>query len=436
LKMEEIDTKLLERLQALCDNEKELSERKREKLASKIDLKFISTLLSVYTAKQTIEDVQIFNLLQVIETKLGVSLKIAAPLVFGPKSVPYYMDLIKYGRTLRGIISPNEFFSYLNKEILLKTSYIMCRGPREELYDPRFLLRLFLSMVQRGTELKCQAFIGNGALQFVLSALSLRDSELRSMAYVILQRFLSLTNELSDEDFPEQALISYFLRLIKYGVQKPNQRLTSPVSRFLADSIVVLMHPTFTMFKPLMASLTQKPSINLNFLPEFNKFFYSTSLSNHQTERKWILNICSTSIHDPGDYGMLEKSSVIGSCLAAFTSNLCNDVMRTRILSILNSCLRHGSCARDLFLTHNLSTWLACVAHSPGLKQVDLDKIKKLHETLSGHIKEWFAKSPDPLIKAQLKMNSKRIKSATVDEEMKVVTENGDAPVIEEPMET
>jgi hypothetical protein len=33
---------------------------------------------------------------------------------------------------------------------------------------------------------------------------------------------------------------------------------------------------------------------------------------------------------------------------------------RKKILGLLNS---HESCARDLFLKHNLSTWLAVIAH-------------------------------------------------------------------------
>jgi hypothetical protein len=56
-------------------------------------------------------------------------------------------------------------------------------------------------------------------------------------------------------------------------------------------------------------------------------------------------------------------SFVIESCLAAFTSPVCNLDARKKILGLLNSCLRHESCARDLFLKHNLSTWLAVIAH-------------------------------------------------------------------------
>ncbi|KAI6175467.1 NopRA1 domain-containing protein [Aphelenchoides bicaudatus] len=400
----DLDLKLLRRLGRLEDEEKELSEHKRAKLASQVDLPFMGRLLSQYTGTQSLADTQIYDILQVIERRLGISLKIAAPLIFGPRSAEYYKDLHTYGRTLQRILNPNEVLKFLDKERLVKTSYIMCRGPREDLYDPRFILRLFLSMVQRGTELKCASFIAHGALQFVFAALSLRDAELRSIAYVILQRFLSLTNELSMDDFPEQSLISYFLRLVKYGVKSPNQRLPSPISRFLADSVVVLTHPTFPIFKPLMASFIQRPTVNLEMLSEFRKFFFSTSLANHKMERKWILNVCAMSIHEPGDYGLLEKSSIIESCLAAFTSPICNFEARKKILGILNSCLRHESCARDLFLRHNLFTWLAVVVRHPAMTKEDVLRIEKLRDMLRGHIHDWLEKSPNPIVRALIKM--------------------------------
>lgn len=79
------------------------------------------------------------------------------------------------------------------------------------------------------------------------------------------------------------------------------------ISRFLAECVNVIVHPTNPMFKSLMASLIQRPALNLETLTEFRKFFYSTSLANFRAERRWILNICAMSVHEPGDYGLLEK---------------------------------------------------------------------------------------------------------------------------------
>jgi hypothetical protein len=58
----------------------------------------------------------------------------------------------------------------------------------------------------------------------------------------------------------------------------------------------------------------------------------------------------------------LSFSSVIGSCLAIYANAISSLEVRKRILGLLNACLRHESCARDLFLTHNLSTWLVVMA--------------------------------------------------------------------------
>lgn len=47
----------------------------------------------------------------------------------------------------------------------------------------------------------------------------------------------------------------------------------------------------------------------------------------------------------------------------------------------------------------------------------DLFRIKSLHETLHSHINDWLERAPNLLIKAQLRMNSKRIKTAPMREE-------------------
>lgn len=101
-----------------------------------------------------------------------------APLAFGPKSASYYKDLKMYGRSLQRILSPNEILTYFDKDLLLKTSYIMCRGPREDLYDPRFVLRLFLSIVHRGTEVRLYDYrlslvSSNAATSLLLEAFNL-----------------------------------------------------------------------------------------------------------------------------------------------------------------------------------------------------------------------------------------------------------------------
>ncbi|KAI6206684.1 WD repeat-containing protein 74 [Aphelenchoides besseyi] len=306
----------------------------------------------------------------------------------------------------------NQILDCLDSTVLLATAHRMVKAEyqneslSDEFYDPDELLKVFYSLIFRGSELSCKKFVLANGLHFLLSALSFHDDEKRSIAYVTLQNYSNLARELSMEEFGPKSLITFFLHLIKNGVQRPNQRLPSPVTRFLCESVTVMLNPGYPMFRPLMASFSQRPALRLDMISEFNKFFFSESLSNYNRERHWILGCVCYSIHRPEDYEVLERSGIIGACLSAFTTTICNNTSKMRIIILLRNSLQHSNCARSLFDKHNLSTWLFYAVIHPTTTPVEVVNLSGLFVQLANHVVNW---TDDPLRLMTMKLNYKRM---------------------------
>ncbi len=66
--------------------------------------------------------------------------------------------------------------------------------------------------------------------------------------------------------------------LLRNSLDRDNQRLPSIIAVFLAETIMVVVEPGTVMYKPVMAFLLLKPTLDLTNVPEFYKLFNSSSL--------------------------------------------------------------------------------------------------------------------------------------------------------------
>ncbi|KAI6229090.1 NopRA1 domain-containing protein [Aphelenchoides fujianensis] len=293
---------------------------------------------------------------------------------------------------------PNQILECLDAAVVLQTANRMVRAEYrkepldDEHYEPRELLGMFYSLIFRGSELSCKRFVDANGLYFLLLALSLDDEELRAIAYVCLQRYTLLAKELNIEDFAAKPLITYFLQLVKNGMERPNQRLPSPVTRFLAESVNVMQTPAYAMFRPLMSSFVQRPALQLDCVSEFQKFFFSESLANHDRERHWILGCVCASINRPEDYEVLDRSGIVASCLAAFTTDFCNNTTKMRVVILLRNCLQHPTCARNLVDKHSLNNWLVYAVNHRTTTSVEVGCLAEIFAQLVRQTAEWIAK--------------------------------------------
>ncbi|CAD5218838.1 unnamed protein product [Bursaphelenchus okinawaensis] len=337
-----------------------------EIIVPKIDVKFLSELLIKYKATQNDVDTTIFNILTFLEKNLHVGLRAVSPLVFSEKSRPYYANLIQFGRSLSSVLKPDQILNFINPEVLKKTAFSMVyteyRGERApDMYDPRFMLLLFLNMVQPGSDLSAKRFITSNCLHFCFSALSLQTDEYRALGYRVINDFTKHLNDLSAETFPQKALFIYLLKLFKNSVTQINERVMSPLTRFFCEVFDVTLDPLDPMFKGVWASLTMKPAIELNKLPEFKKFFFSTASVAFSKERSWVLDIAVSSLECPQDYMAVRNTYVAETLMAAFTSCMIHKGNKLSILKFFKACLRYPVVTKDITLRCNLPTWISYV---------------------------------------------------------------------------
>jgi hypothetical protein len=72
--------------------------------------------------------------------------------------------------------------------------------------------------------------------------------------------------------------LKYLIELLRNSLDKENQRLPSTISVFLAETILVIIEPGTTLYKPIMSFLLLKPTLDLTNVPEFYKLFNSSAL--------------------------------------------------------------------------------------------------------------------------------------------------------------
>lgn len=88
--------------------------------------------------------------------------------------------------------------------------------------------------------LDCRKFVENQCLSFTLACLSCHDSVMRGAAYHVLANFLS---QLQGARFPEVKQVLYFVEIVRNSIEKPNIKLPSIITLFLARVATELLKP-------------------------------------------------------------------------------------------------------------------------------------------------------------------------------------------------
>ena len=176
-------------------------------------------------------------------------------------------------------------------------------GDATKIYDPIYLLPNIFNLLNFANIVDVIKFVQSRCLSFLFASLSIECDKLRSLAYSSLHLFVS---HLENSHAYFKSIVLYLINLLRNSLEKENQRLPSIISVFLAESVMVIVEPGTTLYKPIVQFLLLKPTLDLTNVPEFYKLFNSSSLQ-FKTERKWILNILSYSCRTSLDYRIFEK---------------------------------------------------------------------------------------------------------------------------------
>ncbi|CAI5453019.1 unnamed protein product [Caenorhabditis angaria] len=334
----------------------------------KINLKILSNLLVSYKCTCSNQDLLIFEILELLE-KYGTDLGQLHPLVFGLNAEKNYESLRKMGGNLHVRITPDEVLrGYFDEATLWNTVKYHVRPVSDEnsakIYDVKFVLRLFNSLIYPASALSCKLFVEQNGLALLFSSTSSADPEIRTLAYCCLQKYSNLLQELKVEIFNEKSIILYLIRLFKHSTDVAIRRVSSLISHFFARVSKLILHPEDPVYPQIMAFLCMKPIFDAENVPEFYKLLFSSSPQNHKQEREWILTLISEAVLEPMDYQILQNRAGIKLLMTTFSSLWADRKSRGLILRTFQNCVRMPSVAHDLFFREGLHTWITTILNS------------------------------------------------------------------------
>lgn len=239
----------------------------------------------------------------------------------------------------------------------------------EHCYDPRFLLPLFLNLLEPHSVINCRSFaIGKSCLGYTLSCLSLYDRTMRAAAYAVLFRFRhhlrAQSTSSSKARFREKPQILYILNLLRQSHDRALVRIPSLSAAFLSRAVQLTAMPWNPAYSSINRYLLLKPRLDLRDVPEFYKLFQSSN----PAERLWILNLMADGIREAADYRMCERRNAFRLLFAFYDwAAGCGSQetpARREILKIISGACRIGSAVADLCYRYNLIGWICGAVHS------------------------------------------------------------------------
>ncbi|XP_059187700.1 nucleolar pre-ribosomal-associated protein 1 isoform X2 [Centropristis striata] len=355
-------------------------------------------LLGAYGATLSTSDQQLLMLLQGYE-KNNVSLLKFQSFLWGPAAVEHHKTRKSLGASLWKQASSDDLLALLKTDRMLQTiahfpqqrriilqddkELLYCTNAVKDLqnlYDPRFLLPLFSTILQPECVIDCLKFVSSHALGVTIMALSSYDPKVRAAAYYVLSCFYQ---HLEGARFREKRQLLYLMDTVKNGIQQQNQRLPFVLTTYIAKVAQQMLKPEDHMYVVLNRFLLSHQSLDFRRVPEFFKLFYGFDLE-HKMEREWILSVLEEGISDGHCYELCEQQGIFQTLLCFSSSPLCDEHSQTQIIRILCQAARVTRAAYNLTKNCGLLTWIIQMVEKRNLDQQLLSAIIDLLHVL------WF----------------------------------------------
>ncbi|CAH8676002.1 unnamed protein product [Schistosoma haematobium] len=135
-------------------------------------------------------------------------------------------------------------------------------------------------------------------------------------------------------------------------------RLTKIHANFFIRVLKILSQPENHMFQPIWNCLLAKPAIDLRYVPEFLRLYFSTN-NKFTIERQWIVRLCVDSLGDPADYLVMENSLVFKHILCAYSLPSADMSFKFSVLRLLVNATKHSRIVHALIRFHAILLWLS-----------------------------------------------------------------------------
>ncbi|XP_053772612.1 nucleolar pre-ribosomal-associated protein 1 isoform X2 [Desmodus rotundus] len=293
------------------------------------DSSHFAVLLGAYGASLSVLDQKILLLLRAYEQN-SLSLLGFRVLLWGPAAVEHHKTCRSLGQSLWQQPSVGDILRLLDRDRMMRTILHFPQNRRllppedtqdplfedssttdlDGLYDPCFLLHLFSELTRPELVVDCRKFLDSNALGLTFAALSSYDPEMRAAAYSILAAYYS---HLEGARFREQPQVLYLLDVVRNGVRTPNMRLTFTLALFIAKAALQLLKPEDHMYLKINKFLLSHEHLNMNKVPGFYQFFYSSDFQGQEPTVCAVCLGCSTAPSRSGCSGSCGRGSATGT---------------------------------------------------------------------------------------------------------------------------
>ncbi|XP_051006192.1 nucleolar pre-ribosomal-associated protein 1 [Acomys russatus] len=358
-----------------------------------------AVLLGAYSATLSVLDQKILLLLRAYEQN-NLSLISFRVLLWGPAAVEHHKTCRSLGKSLWQQPSVGDILRLLDPDRMMQTILhfpqyrrLLPAEDTEEplvfkdkavrvdlnsLYDPCFLLHLFGELTRPEFVVDCRKFLDSNALGLTVAALSSYDPQMRAAAYYVLAAYYS---HLEGARFREQAQVLYLLDVVRDGIKAPNLRLPFIMALFIAKAALQILKPEEHMYWKVSKFLLSHESLNMDKLPGFYQFFYSSDFQ-QKTEQEWVLGILRQGIRDKHCYELCSRRGVLHIILSFLSSPLCDQEVQIWILEILQNVAHITRSAYEVIRDCGLLTWVLHILESRFVETQLLSHVISLLHTL------------------------------------------------------
>ncbi|CAG2163901.1 unnamed protein product [Oppiella nova] len=327
----------------------------------------ISLILSAYNLSLNTCDQKLLKLLSYMETS-GHNLHRYVPFLWGMNGAIHYSIKNKQKETLLKEPKMEQILSSINENQL---KYTLNNFPIDLplnpiqvvdvtdgylLTDPRFLLPLLYNMLSNQSVVKCHKFVSYGCLSYAIASLSSRDADMRCLAYCVLSRFHS---HLEVASFPnDRFLWLAIIDCVRSAITSDNMRIQSLISVFMVRIIDILLHPNDKLYDSVRHFLVNRPTIDLNVLPEFYQNLYSPDIETQRRLQRFVISWICDGLRTEDDIKLCLKRNVFRELMVLYDSRLTEDENQILILESLRRTCSHLKGAKVLCSENAFICWL------------------------------------------------------------------------------
>ncbi|XP_020164344.1 uncharacterized protein [Aegilops tauschii subsp. strangulata] len=262
------------------------------------------------------------------------------------------------------------------------------------IYDPMFILRFSIHTLLMGY-IEPAEFSRVGLLAITLVCISSPDEELRKLGYESLNTFKKSleASQKSKEKWQLQLLLTY----LQNGISKPWQRIPSIIAIFAAEASLTLLDSSHTQFNTISKYLMNSASVDMQSIPLFPTLLKSSSV-HFKADRLWMLRLLYAGSNLADDATICKNKSVLELALAFCSSAISDSESKHLILQVLKKCVKLPVLAQHLVKNCGLLSWISSVisTHGKGLDNNSSSRIVGLALEvldvliLSRFITEWL----------------------------------------------